>query len=825
MINITRNKTIMSIAIAVILTAFSLSAQSTQFKALVVGIADYSAQPDYDDIATGNTVNDAADMRLYLMNYQSWSSIDIEIKVNDEATASEIETYINNMPNTRGTSGLFFYSGHGSDDLDGIIPYTGKIDASNLLNDFKDADGNDYYQFCCIFNACHSGYFTNNMTRGEILTSSKEWERSYANGPDNNSVFSYYILEGLKNNQADPAAGHVVSAKELYDYAADDAEYYARHTLLVSMRPQYLGNLGVFNFQNLKTTSGALQDDELWDQISLTGDVTVPTGCEIAIPCNSIVYLNGHSIISTGGTITVQSGATINGLRAKLDESGAIDNEYKGLFSSIQAAVNAAVALDEIYIEDGPFTENLSISGKDNLFISGGEINGSITATNSDGLHLRYIECSNLYLNNCEMPYLFNVHMLGSGSGTGIYVFNIGNSSIPKSTLVSYNFSTGLYAITSYFGIEAQSWLYDLNTAVSSNYSSNISLNGIELCGITGYHLAAYTNGYIISSGCYYDNGIPSIMESGGTVYCYTANTCPVYKRGNIAGSVESEIIPYPTEDEFGKINDHLNNLSNQIKSEFKEGSSFDKSKHKDEFLSINNQLKDYIKNNPESKQRGAAVTTAVHCYKAVEDYEAMKEFIEEIKDESDIGGYAERFMIDYYSEQKDFDKALSVADELLEKEKSDLTINVLYAKGLLLAHDMDKPKEAAVCFSQIVQNFSDNPIAEMAANQLSILGIEISEEKDNKTATKEDMELSSSNYPNPFNPTTKISFTLPVDGKVSLKVFDTLGREVADLANNVYAAGTHEVEFDASDLASGIYFYTIKTAQGNITKKMLLVK
>ena len=555
---------------------------------------------------------------------------------------------------------------------------------------------------------------------------------------------------------------------------------------------------------------------------TIPGTQYVPSGKKLLIYNDETLTLSNYHIISTGGTITVQSGATINDLRATLKNSSL---QIKGLCGTIQGAITAAGALDEIYIEDGPFTENLSISGKDNLFISGGEINGSITATNSDGLHLRYIECSNLYLNNCEMPYLFNVHMLGSGSGTGIYVFNIGNSSIPKSTLVSYNFSTGLYAITSYFGIEAQSWLYDLSTAVSSNYSSNISLNGIELCGITGYHLAAYTNGYIIASGCYYDNGIPSIMESGGTVYCYTANTCPVYKRGNIAGSVESEIIPYPTEDEFGKINDHLNNLSNQIKSEFKEGSSFDKSKHKDEFLSINNQLKDYIKNNPESKQRGAAVTTAVHCYKAIEDYEAMKEFIEEIKDESDIGGYAERFMIDYYSEQKDFDKALSVADELLEKEKSDLTINVLYAKGLLLAHDMDKPKEAAVCFSQIVQDYQNDPMSEMAKNQLSILGVKAPEEKDNKTATKEDLELSSSNYPNPFNPTTKISFTLPQNGRVSLKVYDALGREVADLANDVYAAGTYEVEFDASDLASGIYFYTIKTAQGNITKKMLLVK
>src|SRR4030095_426344 len=61
-------------------------------------------------------------------------------------------------------------------------------------------------------------------------------------------------------------------------------------------------------------------------------------------------------------------------------------------------------------------------------------------------------------------------------------------------------------------------------------------------------------------------------------------------------------------------------------------------------------------------------------------------------------------------------------------------------------------------------------------------------------------------NYPNPFNPVTNISYSIPKSGKVKLSVFDMLGREVAVLANDYKSAGSYSVEFDASNLSSGVY-------------------
>jgi len=83
-----------------------------------------------------------------------------------------------------------------------------------------------------------------------------------------------------------------------------------------------------------------------------------------------------------------------------------------------------------------------------------------------------------------------------------------------------------------------------------------------------------------------------------------------------------------------------------------------------------------------------------------------------------------------------------------------------------------------------------------------------------------------SQNYPNPFNPNTKIRFSVPKNSNVTLSVYDVTGKLVSVLADNEFvSAGTKEVNFNAANLASGIYFYTLKAGDFTDTKKMILVK
>ena len=80
-------------------------------------------------------------------------------------------------------------------------------------------------------------------------------------------------------------------------------------------------------------------------------------------------------------------------------------------------------------------------------------------------------------------------------------------------------------------------------------------------------------------------------------------------------------------------------------------------------------------------------------------------------------------------------------------------------------------------------------------------------------------------NYPNPFNPSTKIKFNIPMTEKVKIEVFNAVGNKVATLLNEVKEAGSHEIQLNADNWATGAYFYKISAGNFSATKKMLLIK
>jgi hypothetical protein len=84
---------------------------------------------------------------------------------------------------------------------------------------------------------------------------------------------------------------------------------------------------------------------------------------------------------------------------------------------------------------------------------------------------------------------------------------------------------------------------------------------------------------------------------------------------------------------------------------------------------------------------------------------------------------------------------------------------------------------------------------------------------------------LLSQNYPNPFNPSTMIEFALPERTFVKLSIFNTLGQEVETLVNEEKQAGIHRIQFNGSNLPSGVYFYRLETSKFVETKKMILMK
>jgi len=218
--------------------------------------------------------------------------------------------------------------------------------------------------------------------------------------------------------------------------------------------------------------------------------------------------------------------------------------------------------------------------------------------------------------------------------------------------------------------------------------------------------------------------------------------------------------------------------------------------------------------------------------YKQLRDYDGLKTYLTSIagnKKFENITGIAKRLLMDYYNYQNEFNSALTLADEIIKENISnnELIGDVLFAKGLVYENSLNNKDEAKKIYTELVTNYADNSIYKMAKQQLRNLGIEVEEKRGKEISVDESKTLTfeTSNYPNPFNPTTTISYTLPEDGKVQIKIFDVLGREVATLMDGFDSKGNHSIVWNGSNVSSGIYFYSISFKNQTMNKKMLLMK
>ncbi|TAK59377.1 MAG: T9SS type A sorting domain-containing protein [Bacteroidetes bacterium] len=191
---------------------------------------------------------------------------------------------------------------------------------------------------------------------------------------------------------------------------------------------------------------------------------------------------------------------------------------------------------------------------------------------------------------------------------------------------------------------------------------------------------------------------------------------------------------------------------------------------------------------------------------------------------------------------------AYALADSLLQGENDNSLWSYFQYQKLSSLLSQKRFAESRELFNSIKTKLSEiDPItvkgistmievSEAAPNPNPIDSVTFSKEADDYFDDR-DFEVKeyslSQNYPNPFNPTTVFSFQIPVSSYVTLKVYDVLGREVATLVDGMQDAGRQTVEFDASSLPSGVYFYRLQAGNPSFSsgktftdiKKMLLVR
>jgi tetratricopeptide (TPR) repeat protein len=259
------------------------------------------------------------------------------------------------------------------------------------------------------------------------------------------------------------------------------------------------------------------------------------------------------------------------------------------------------------------------------------------------------------------------------------------------------------------------------------------------------------------------------------------------------------------------------------------------------QFLNTVNDFKGFIKKYPNSSLSRVALTSVANSYWLISQRDGVMNynsnrmhFLEEIINDRELNslkGASEVLKVDNYVSQKDFTGAIIQAEDVISKYTNDkeLQCAAMLKKGLILSYELNQKEKAAECFRAILKDYQDNPIKEFAENQLKVLGIE---EKENSVGIllSKVKDFAAEAYPNPFNPSTTIRYNIPQNGKIVIKVYDLLGREIAELVNEIKQAGSYNVLWNGknsfgSEVSSGIYFYKIQLNDQAITKKMMLVR
>jgi len=578
-----------------------------------------------------------------------------------------------------------------------------------------------------------------------------------------------------------------------------------------------------------KTTSGTLPGHEVWrDTVNLTGNITVPSGVKLTVLSNATINLNSYSIVSTGGTITVESGATINNSAIVKSSS----TNVIAICSSVQTAVNNWSSGRYIEISEGTFDESVSINSKNGIAIYGtgydSYIDGTLTISNSTTPFIYGIRTNMFCMNNCTV----------SPQITGMYIYGVNEDGSFEVLNSSYCY---LESISIIYSPDAISSMISSSTGELSLSEFEYHERGINFTTSSDYDidntifcqndLDIYTDAgsYAYTSDCTF-SGTPASSYVYGNVSIVNASACGLTKRSEVAISEET-IQTDSALEQYKKLRDLYHNLNKEIKTELKAKKSFDKTNYSNEFSNIITESKSFVTANDSSVFTATAVNLAASCYKQFEDYEGMKTFLTEIMENKSLGNsqdYAKRYMIDYYNYKQDYKTALSIADEILKNKtaREDLLCDVLFSKGLVYEYFLNNKDEAVDEYEKILNEYADNPFATIAKQQLKQLGATVDDNTPKIASNQENpSEFSISNHPNPFNPSTTISYTLPEAGAVQIKIYDILGREVAKLVDEQKSAGKYTVQWNGSNYASGIYFYSVTFNNQRLYKKMLMIK
>jgi tetratricopeptide (TPR) repeat protein len=359
------------------------------------------------------------------------------------------------------------------------------------------------------------------------------------------------------------------------------------------------------------------------------------------------------------------------------------------------------------------------------------------------------------------------------------------------------------------------------NALIVDYYTAGYT-NSVIFCQNTRDILAGFSTGSVSATECSFSSSTPGGSVQGNVTwdnwnYCGGSFSMILSK---ISGSVE-------TSSDYDKALKNYIQIMNEIQKERKLKTETDPKKYTEAFSSVIKQFKEIIKNNPGSNDAKSSIGHIASIYRMLEEFTALEDFVKEIMNDpktKSLRFHALRVLVPSYINQNNFTRSIELTDQIINEYPDDPSvIEMIYSKGLVYKYYLKDENSANEMFRQVINISPEHIAAVFAMAELGMVEKNIDNKKTIVETTSNEIEIQ--NYPNPFNPSTTISYTIPEDGKVLLKVFDVLGREVTTLLDGFSSAGKHSVVWDGSTSASGVYFYSVTFKGKTLNKKMLLVK
>ncbi len=555
---------------------------------------------------------------------------------------------------------------------------------------------------------------------------------------------------------------------------------------------------------------------------NLNANVSIPSGITVNIKSSSTLNLNGYKLLLSGGSVVVESGANFPYAKLK--------NNYSTLlayYPTLESAISDAQSGYTVELPSITYSGNISLTNKNNVRLKGAgvgntTINGNITITNSDYVYVSDFSMGNFknITLNGGRPYLDNIDYNNSNANSYIFAYDViytdidGLSNIGASTSSAWNF----YNSYAYFALPR---IEGYDFGITANSGSDLSMYGASFCHnlidlyTTGSTSQIYCRDYILSyNGATQGNVILSDIVG----YCgYSA------KRKDSNSKIEK--IATEKNEKLKEADSALRDLLQDEK--FKKGRTLtEESKIKVNYI-IEKYLSVLFDDLSKSDLKQALRKLSV-CYKLLDQESVYAEYISSLVEIKSFPSEIKRFLIPNLVSKGNYNEAIKLIDEISAYSdiSTDLSNELLYEKGTILKYQLKERELSEKVFAELYKNGGDHILARYAKAQLeNRSGLDDGNKEINKVNSESSDDFSISSYPNPFNPTATIEYQIPKDGLVNLVVYNTLGQVVAELVNRHQSSGKYSVQFNASNLPSGIYFYKIESGSFSKSMKMLLLK